>query len=120
MLTGELITLKSFLSKTRASAIKRGLEFDLTLDQFQSLVYSNCYLCGVEPTSIKNHNSANAKPIKTNGIDRLDPKLGYVIDNVRPCCWKCNRAKSNLSFNAYVAHVGKTWLFLMEKLKNEI
>lgn len=31
-----------------------------------------------------------------NGLDRLDPNLGYTVDNCVPCCFEVNRAKSDM------------------------
>jgi len=32
------------------------------------------------------------------GIDRVDNKKGYVVDNVVSCCTICNRVKNNMSY----------------------
>jgi len=35
-------------------------------------------------------------------VDRLNPKKGYIIDNVVLCTWKVNTAKGSLSYNEFV------------------
>ena len=38
-----------------------------------------------------------------NGIDRYDNEQGYVISNVRPCCYECNMFKRNRHGDDYIA-----------------
>jgi 5-methylcytosine-specific restriction endonuclease McrA len=71
----------SYKSRSKRSKIK----FQLTYDQFKFLCLKECWYC-------KTKDELN--PV---GVDRLDPKKGYTTDNVAPCCWTCNRAKSNMS-----------------------
>lgn len=33
----------------------------------------------------------------SHGVDRIDNKKGYAIDNIATCCPQCNQAKSNLT-----------------------
>jgi 5-methylcytosine-specific restriction endonuclease McrA len=32
-----------------------------------------------------------------HGIDRVDNTKGYTIENSRPCCFRCNQAKSSMT-----------------------
>lgn len=68
--------------KTRSK--KNNLDFELTEVQFANICVMDCHFCG---KSTKD---------KINGIDRLNNSLGYVIINVAPSCWPCNRGKSNM------------------------
>ena len=36
-----------------------------------------------------------------NGIDRIDNNKGYTIDNIVPCCAKCNYAKGKLTLQEF-------------------
>lgn len=65
-------------------AAKKNLDFILSQDEFTSLTYLPCYLCG------KTSNSQHL-----NGVDRLDNKNGYTFDNVKSCCFGCNHIKRN-------------------------
>lgn len=66
------------------AAIKRGLSWSLTLDEFSALILLPCHYCG------------NPLPETRSGLDRKDNSVGYEIGNVTPCCTICNRMKSNL------------------------
>jgi hypothetical protein len=79
--------------KKRASS--KQLEFELDENTFYEIASNNCYICGKSPS--KTHN---------NGIDRFDSKIGYTLDNCRPCCGECNYMKNNYNYNNF-----------MEKLK---
>ena len=87
----------------------RGLSFKLTKKQFKKLTKSNCYYCGLEPTSkilkADKGNSGNGKYIY-NGIDRLNNEKGYTIENCVPCCKYCNSAKKEMTKKRLFA-VGK-------------
>lgn len=80
-------------------AKKRGFEFDIGFDEFNTLITSNCYYCGGEPTEKpnKNYMIKTIEPLKVCGVDRIDPKQGYVEDNFVSCCSKCNYAKHEMN-----------------------
>lgn len=72
------------------------LDFHLTYLQFKFIVKKDCYYCGLK---------AENKP---NGIDRVNNNRGYYHGNIVPCCWDCNRSKSNLTpadFDDYLARI---------------
>lgn len=76
-------------------AKKRKINFDLSEDEFKTLIFSNCYYCGDSP---KERLSSKLRTIpefsfKTNGIDRKDSQKGYTVDNTVSCCEMCNRMK---------------------------
>lgn len=66
-------------------------EFVLSKIQFRELVCAACHYCGDWDM--------------TNGIDRVDNSLGYVLGNCVPCCSMCNRMKYVLSKKVFLAHV---------------
>ena len=45
--------------------------------------------------------------LKYNGIDRVNPALGYVEDNVVTCCKICNIAKHDLRLEEFLAWIEK-------------
>lgn len=77
----------------KAGARHRGLNFDLSDEEFKSIVTDCCYYCGKPPLKKIKADSENSI-FFYNGIDRVDNLKGYQIDNVLPCCEKCNRMKS--------------------------
>lgn len=103
--------IKSYIN----GAKDRGLKWELQPEQVKTIATSPCHYCSAPPR--RNDTAANhykrgcissgttkkwdkdfydSKIIYTNGIDRLDSSLGYVIKNVVPCCYPCNRGKSSM------------------------
>lgn len=80
----------------RSRAKRSGKIFNLTKEQFRDLVNKNCYYCNSSPSNVANDKNCNGS-YKYNGIDRVDNSSGYELDNVVPCCKRCNVAKSNMS-----------------------
>jgi len=92
-------------------ATSRGFEWNLTKEEFNKLIHSDCYYCGAKPTeiqSLKRHNKTNV-PILVNGIDRVDSNKGYTIDNCVPCCTTCNRMKLDYSLDYFYNHICKIY-----------
>ncbi len=84
-------------------AREKNLEFSLTKDEFKSLMDSDCYYCGSEPSnSFAQH--GKFLPVY-QGIDRKDNTRGYVPDNVVPCCIICNKMKKALGHDEFLLHI---------------
>jgi hypothetical protein len=103
----------------RQVAKDRDLGFALTFEEFVELAKSDCFYCGQAP--IENWNASNAyrrwaswakreaneehaRKLVTpaNGIDRPDNTRGYSVENAVACCFLCNRAKSDLTFEQWM------------------
>ena len=87
---------RRFLRSTRDAAKRREYIWSITDEQFRELIIQACYYCGVAPRQ-RTAKSRNYGIFSYNGIDRVNNKKGYTIDNVVPCCKQCNRSKSNMS-----------------------
>ena len=85
-------------------AQRRSLIFKITLDEFRRLVSGNCSYCGTKPKPAP-HVGRYHGAAAINGVDRINSKNGYIIENCTSCCKQCNRAKSNLSLAEF-----KTWV----------
>lgn len=72
----------------KLSAIKRKKEFEINMNQFESIISGNCYICGKQ-------NSENHK----NGIDRIDNNRGYLLNNCKVCCCECNLMKNDFDLD---------------------
>lgn len=81
-------TPKDLYSRCKGSAKQRGLEFSLTFEDFMQFWQKNCYYCN--------------SPISTIGLDRVKNKLGYIADNIVPCCTLCNRMKHILGADVFI------------------
>lgn len=71
----------------------RKIHWLLTNEEFKSFWGKRCSYCGDE--------------IKTIGIDRIDNKKPYELNNCRPCCTICNKMKMNLSESDFLNMVKK-------------
>lgn len=100
--------LNHLYNQYQNGAKKRHLDFNLTLENVKELSSKNCHYCGQPPTQIMNKESEKGKYIY-NGIDRVDNKLGYSIDNCAPCCKVCNRAKDVMSLDEFYNWIKKVF-----------
>ena len=78
----------------------RGFIFLLTIDEFLEIVNKPCHYCGKE--SIIEYK-------KMNGIDRKDSNIGYLKENCLPCCFRCNEAKNNCSYDEFINWICKVY-----------
>lgn len=97
----------SLYSQYKNSAVKRGLEFSLTLEQFKTLIFQECNYCGSDPIETTTSKSRNrtSMPVKHNGIDRIDNTKGYTMDNCVPSCLTCNMMKKQLTVDEFLEHI---------------
>lgn len=73
---------KKNISKTK------GIEFNLPIEFFENIP-SHCPQCGKMPGPGR---------MNSLSVDRLDPKLGYVVNNVEWICGECNSRKRDLTY----------------------
>lgn len=118
--------LDSFLSLRRRiyrtyqrGAKNRNYEFNLTFEQVDSIIQQNCHYCNEEPVENKGDQvyTYGQGVFKRNGIDRLNNNLGYTLNNVVPCCDKCNTAKMDISENDFYKWIQKVYYNLNLKEK---
>lgn len=82
---------------------------NLSLEKFCELTQQHCYHCGSAPSQkylVKNVTDDLGTYIY-NGLDRLDNSKGYDLDNVVPCCGRCNFMRLNLTLDEFYKHVKK-------------
>jgi len=87
----------------RRSANKKGLSFEISLDDFCCLIKANCHYCSTPP--LLSTDKKLFKPFHFNGVDRVDNLKGYTKDNIVTCCKICNYAKRNMTLDAFKTHV---------------
>ena len=97
-----------FLSYRRKAQTKNR-EFDLTRQDVGRLIFSDCFYCGTKPGNELKRMKSKKLQIKYNGIDRFDPAKGYTLSNCVPCCYYCNHAKADFSFDQWVLHLKKIY-----------
>jgi hypothetical protein len=79
-------------------AERMGIEFELTVEDFDKLILENCYICGKKTD--ENH---------TNGVDRFDNERGYTFHNSNACCGECNIMKKEIDYDVLLAQFKKIY-----------
>jgi hypothetical protein len=75
------------------SAKTKNIDFALSFEEFMSYWQTPCSYCD--------------SPIDTIGIDRVNSKFGYTIDNIVPCCKICNYMKRDLAQDEFLVQCKK-------------
>lgn len=73
-------------------ADKRGLDWTMTIDEFDLLTKLSCHYCGDTP--------ARGEYV---GVDREKNETGYSWANGLSCCWRCNAGKNDATKEEFVA-----------------
>lgn len=96
----------------KSRALKTGTEFLITREQFMELSQAPCHYCGALPNSTTYRGNGKRGVCKTgkgisqfvyNGMDRVDSRGGYTVDNVVTCCCICNHAKHTMSYDEFIS-----------------
>lgn len=97
----------------RRNARIRNLIFDITKEEFKILTQQNCFYCNEIPLQSVTANSrfSHNGNYFYNGLDRIDNTKGYILDNIAPCCGKCNLSKRNMSKDNFLDLVKKIYEF---------
>lgn len=101
----------------KTNADKRNHEFNLSKEEFISIVKQPCFYCGNPPQpaseKIRRERGSMREPnFSYNGIDRIDSEGPYEVDNCVPCCSKCNYMKRTLSQEEFYKHIVKIYKYL--------
>lgn len=74
--------------KFNQGAKRRNIDVNIDQIQFESFLQKRCHYCNAKPT-----NTFKAKTsclYYYNGLDRMDSKKDYSMDNIVTCCKHCN------------------------------
>lgn len=92
---------------------KRGnIFFGLDIEDFYRLTKRICTYCKRPPHRVR-------EGWTYNGLDRLNPKFGYTLDNVVPCCFTCNGIKSNKLTHSQMRKVGKILMSFWKRTRQK-
>ena len=83
----------------RGTALRRGLEFNLPLEEFCEIIKNSCHYC------------ESPLPETGGGIDRRDNSKGYISGNCLPCCLICNMTKGK-----YISYEEMLQLMILRSL----
>lgn len=102
---------KELIRGYRRRATKNNMNFNFTDEEFREITQKDCYYCGL---SAKDSNIFNYRGIyQYNGIDRINSSIGYEKDNCVPCCWNCNKMKSDLTSEDFIKQIEKVYKFFV-------
>ncbi len=79
--------------------------FKLTFDEFMTFWQEPCHYCGDE--------------IKTIGLDRVNNDIGYIAENIVPCCRVCNRMKNDQGLVEFKDRCKRISKRLLQRLEEE-
>jgi hypothetical protein len=85
-------------------AKRRGHAWELADGEFDKLTSSDCYYCGLSPSTVR---TSRSHKYIYNGIDRVDNTLGYIQGNVVTCCSVCNLAKHKMPFDDFMTWIAR-------------
>lgn len=101
-----VILRRLFKNKITNARAVHSCELD-NLELFEFIITSPCFYCGVQPNvTTKDVNKYGVvlsdEFIVHHGIDRIDPKIGYCIKNIVPCCKECNFSKGPMTSEEFI------------------
>ena len=103
--------LNELYSKTkRGAVVHRNYEWGISKEDFRNLTSQPCHYCGAPPVDIFNKGRYSSD-YKANGLDRVDNLKGYILENVVPCCERCNRAKFTGSYGEFQTYLDRLVAF---------
>lgn len=82
-------------------SIKSRHSNELSESEYLELAKLDCMYCGDKPSNIYTLPRNYDNYIEYQGIDRIDPNKEYVMDNVVPCCWVCNKMKTDMTIEEF-------------------
>ena len=108
----------------RRSATRRGYCFELSFDEFSTLISQNCHYCNEPPETLWHDDFASKAsefyPVSDfyyNGVDRVDNTQGYTTGNCVTACSSCNRAKSTMNVEQWLHWVKRLYEYQQTKGK---
>lgn len=95
-----------FFAQYKRSARARRKRWRLTPEFFDQLTRLPCHYCGRLPEHWDSGVGRRKQRLggARSGVDRVNNRRGYEVDNVVPCCWPCNAAKSTHSERIFRTH----------------
>lgn len=107
--------IKRAFQSYRGAAISRGIDFELSENEFCEIVVRRCDYCDSLPTMIK---KTKFDSVVINGIDRVDNTEGYVVGNCVACCTVCNLMKRTMDRQKFLEHVDRISLNCKKEERN--
>ncbi|WNC72720.1 hypothetical protein RGQ13_01695 [Thalassotalea psychrophila] len=91
----------------KSQAKRNNNEFELSYEEFISIIQKKCIYCGVQPLQVAKGWHQGNQELLYNGIDRVDNNKGYTILNSAPSCFCCNQMKSDQKLECFIKQIGR-------------
>ena len=98
------------IERYKLGARTRNLPYELTIEKFVNLSKQPCFYCGAEPSNVRWQKDSKGTFIY-NGLDRINNDLGYILNNVVPCCIICNKAKATMTQEVFLLWVKRIYKY---------
>jgi len=106
-----LVDVRTRVEEVVHGAQQRGLDMQLSRTEIELLLTGACHYCGTEYMSASGGSFL--------GIDRVDNSVRkYTRENSVSCCWCCNRWKSTMEKEEFLAHVRRIYAHQMRQIQN--
>lgn len=80
-------SIKGKYVQLKKSAKSRGLEMQISFEEYKEIIKENkCYYC-----------DASIENVAGSSLNRVDNAKGYLLSNVKPCCYICNVIMSDFT-----------------------
>jgi len=99
----------------KSNASRKNKEFNISKIDFLNIIKQPCHYCGENSRKWK----YGEIYIEVNGLDRLDFKIGYTLENVVPCCPHCNYMKLKDGIDEFKNQIIKIYNYLKLDKKGE-
>ena len=112
MSDADLKARRNLIKWAKHRAKKKGLAFDLTVDDIE--IPSHCPVLAIE-LALGHDKPGDNSP----SLDRIDPKKGYIRGNVHVVSYRANRLKADASFLELLQVYAYYSSFLIRNLQGE-
>jgi hypothetical protein len=89
-------------------AKRDGHAFELTFEEWFSIVDTPCEYCGAPP-EVRRLPGGSGGSYVASGIDRIDSGVGYVYTNCASCCNWCNKMKLDRTVEEFDAQIERIY-----------
>lgn len=107
----EVLLTKVFLSVANKGKRK---SWNLSYDDWRLMAQEPCYYCGSPASNVYTfrydeygESKESEYSIFYQGMDRINNEVGYVTENIVPCCKTCNYMKRKMRVDNWVKHMKK-------------
>jgi len=100
---------KSYYTKLRRGAVRRGLQFGIDIEDIWSQYEAQGGLCALTGREIRFWPNMDRPEHQTASVDRIDNDRGYTTDNIQIVHKEANAARGKMPVDAFVGLCGEVW-----------